>query len=242
MSLPAPHQGQQDSKSGRSHSPGQATKTSEVPGLRALLAGLDIAGAVITTDAAHCCPETAEAITGAAGHYVLTVKNNQPSLRARLKFIPWQHVPAASTSMNTGHGRRERRTLKATAITSGIGFPGAEQVLRVTRTRTDRASGKRSTETVYAVTSLTTLDATPDQIAEWLRGHWGIENRAHWIRDVTYEEDRCRARTGDAPQVLATLRNTAISLARLAGHTNIAAALRYYGHDFNRPFELLLTC
>ncbi|MBF6357691.1 transposase [Nocardia higoensis] len=58
------------------------------------------------------------------------------------------------------------------------GFPGAEQVLRITRTRTDRRSGKRSTETVYAVTSLSALDATAEQIAGWLRGHWGIENRA----------------------------------------------------------------
>ncbi|MFD4433840.1 ISAs1 family transposase [Nocardia sp. NPDC058497] len=150
--------------------------------------------------------------------------------------------PRRGVTIDIGHGRRERRTLKTTAINAGIGFPGAEQVLRITRTRTDRATGKRSTEAVYAVTGLTATDATGEQIATWLRGHWGIENRVHWIRDVTYDEDRCRARTGHAPQILATLRNTAISLARLAGHTNIAAALRHYAHDFTRPFELLLTC
>ncbi|WP_218000607.1 ISAs1 family transposase [Nocardia higoensis] len=219
-----------------------AAKTSEVPGLRALLATLDIVGAVITADAAHCCRETAEAITERGGHYILTVKNNQPTLRKQLKSLPWSHVPVATSSVGSDHGRRERRTLKAAAVGAGIGFAGAEQVLRVTRTRTDRATGKRSTETVYAVTSLTATDATPEQIAGWLRGHWGIENRAHWIRDVTYDEDRCRARTGSAPQVLATLRNTAISLARLAGHSNIAAAQRHYANNFNRPFELLLTC
>ncbi|WP_054813811.1 ISAs1 family transposase [Nocardia arizonensis] len=75
-----------------------------------------------------------------------------------------------------------------------------------------------------------------------MRGHWAIENRTHWVRDATFDEDRSQIRTGDAPQVMATLPNTAISLLRLAGHTNIAAALRHHAHDFNRPIELLLTC
>lgn len=69
-----------------------------------------------------------------------------------------------------------------------------------------------------------------------------IENRLHWVRDVDYDEDRSQVRTGSGPQVMATLRNTAIGLLRLAGHTNIAAALRHHIRDFNRPVELLLTC
>ena len=160
----------------------------------------------------------------------------------RLKTLPWKHVPVADISVGSGHGRRERRTLKATAIDAGIGFPGAEQVLRMSRTRTDRKTGKRGTEIVYAITTLTATDASATVIATWLQGHWGIENRAHLVRDVTFDEDRCRARTGHAPQVLATLRNTAISVVRLVGNTNIAAALRHYAHDFSRPFELLMTC
>ncbi|WP_280491294.1 MULTISPECIES: ISAs1 family transposase [Nocardia] len=133
--------------------------------------------------------------------------------------------------------------MKIAAIGDGIGFPGAEQVLRLhrTRTRTHR-SGKHTRETDYAVTSLTALDATAEQIAGWLQGHWLIENQLHWVRDVTYDEDRCRIRTGSGPQVMATLRNTAISLPRLAGHTNIVAATRHYARDINRPAELLPTC
>jgi predicted transposase YbfD/YdcC len=115
-------------------------------------------------------------------------------------------------------------------------------VLRLTRTRTNRKTGKRTRETVYAITSLTAADAGPDQIAAWLRGHWSIENRLHWVRDVTYDEDRSQIRTGHAPQVMASLRNTAISLLRLAGHTNIAAGCRHHARDFHRPVELLLTC
>jgi hypothetical protein len=69
-----------------------------------------------------------------------------------------------------------------------------------------------------------------------------IENRLHWVRDVDYDEDRSQVRTGCGPQVMATLRNTAIGLLRLAGRRSIAAALRHHIRDFNRPVELLLTC
>jgi predicted transposase YbfD/YdcC len=144
------------------------------------------------------------------------------------------------------HGRAERRTLQATEIAAGIGFPGAVQVLRITRTRTvisrHRRTRKQTRETVYVVTSLSVTDADHQQIAQWLRGHWLIENAVHYVRDVTFAEDRSQIRTGAAPQVMATLRNTAISLLRLAGHTNIAAALRHHARDYNRPIELLLAC
>lgn len=75
-----------------------------------------------------------------------------------------------------------------------------------------------------------------------MRGHWSIENKLHWVRDVDYDEDRCQIRVGAGPQVMATLRNTAISLLRLDGHTSIAAAHRHHARDYHRPIELLLTC
>ena len=68
-------------------------------------------------------------------------------------------------------------------------------------------------------------------LAAWIQGHWSIENRLHWVRDVVYDEDRSQIRTGHAPRVMATLRSTAIGLHRLTGATNIAAALRHHaGH------------
>jgi len=88
----------------------------------------------------------------------------------------------------------------------------------------------------------TIADAGPEQIAAWLRGHWTIENWLHWVRDVDYDEDRSQIHTRSGPQAMATLRNTAIGILRLAGHTNIAAALRHHTRDFNRPVELLLSC
>jgi predicted transposase YbfD/YdcC len=111
-------------------------------------------------------------------------------------------------------GIRRKRTLK---VATGIGFPHAAQAAQITR-RTRPINGKKwRTETVYVITSLTALQAQPHQIAGWLRGHWAIENSLHWIRDVTYGEDHSQIRTGHGPHVMATLRNLAINLHRLAG-------------------------
>lgn len=217
-------------------------KTNEIPMLTKLLDTIpDIAGAVITADALHCQRDTAEYITGRGAHYILTVKDNQPTLRKKLKSLPWKQIPVLDRKTEHGHGRTTTRTLKAAEIAEGIGFPGAVQVLQLTRTATDDKTGKKHTEVVYAVTSLSVADAKPAQIAAWLRGHWAIENRLHWVRDVTYSEDHSQIRTEGGPQVMATLRNTGISILRLTGHTNIASANRYHARDHHRPVKLLLN-
>lgn len=217
-------------------------KTNEIPMLTKLLDTIpDIAAAVITADALHCQRDTAEYITGRGAHYILTVKDNQPTLRKKLKSLPWKQIPVLDRKTEHGHGRTTTRTLKAAEIAEGIGFPGAVQVLQLTRTATDDKTGKKHTEVVYAVTSLSVTDAKPAQIAAWLRGHWAIENRLHWVRDVTYSEDHSQIRTEGGPQVMATLRNTGISILRLTGHTNIASANRYHARDHHRPVKLLLN-
>lgn len=217
-------------------------KTNEIPMLTKLLDTIpDIAAAVITADALHCQRDTAEYITGRGAHYILTVKDNQPTLRKKLKSLPWKQIPVLDRKTEHGHGRTTTRTLKAAEIAEGIGFPGAVQVLQLTRTATDDKTGKKHTEVVYAVTSLSVADAKPAQIAAWLRGHWAIENRLHWVRDVTYSEDHSQIRTEGGPQVMATLRNTGISILRLTGHTNIASANRYHARDHHRPVKLLLN-
>lgn len=99
-----------------------------------------------------------------------------------------------------------------------------------------RASNRKwRTVTVYAITSLTAFQADPALLAGWIRGHWGIENRLHRVRDVSFDEDRSQVRTAAGPQVMAALRNLAITALRLAGITNIAAALRHHARDTLRP-------
>lgn len=74
-----------------------------------------------------------------------------------------------------------------------------------------------------------------------MRGHWGVENRLHWVRDVTFDEDRSQIRIASAPRVMATIRNLAISIHRLAGATNIAQATRQAAWDPPATCTMLLT-
>jgi predicted transposase YbfD/YdcC len=116
--------------------------------------------------------------------------------------------------------------LKATEIAAGIRFPHTVQVLQLTRITRRPRGARLHTEVVYALTSLSAHDAHPNQIAAWLQGHWGIENKLHCICDVTFDEDRSQNRTAGGPQAMATLRNLAISLLRLNAEPNIASARR----------------
>jgi len=215
-------------------------KSNEIPALRELLAGFDpadLAGAVVTADAMHTQHDTAKAVADAGACYVFTVKGNQPGLHRRLKALPWADVPAHSTTQR-GHGRQTTRTIKAVAAPAWTGFPAAAQVAQLRRTTT--RAGKKTVEVVYLVTSADHLDAPPATLAAWVQGHWGIE-ALHWTRDVTYDEDRSRVRTGQAPHVMATLRNTAITILRLAGWTNIAQANRHHAYHPSESITCLLT-
>jgi predicted transposase YbfD/YdcC len=191
---------------------------------------------VITIDAMHTQRDTARAILARQADYVMTVKGNVPTLYRQLRKLPWAAVPAVS-SVTTDHGRRARRTIKAALAPAWVEFAGAAQVAQVRRTVTRK--GKKTVEVVYLITS--DCDAGPATLAAWVRSHWHIENKLHWVRDVTYQEDKSLVRTGNAPRVMATLRSLAISLLRLDGHDNIAAANRHHARDPQRTLKLLQT-
>jgi predicted transposase YbfD/YdcC len=212
-------------------------KSNEIPAVRDLLkAFTSVAGAVITIDAMHTQSDTAQVITGRDADYVMTVKGNMPTLYRQLKKLPWARIPAVS-AVTTGHGRRARRTVKVALAPSWVEFAGAAQVAQLRRTVTRK--DKKTVEVVYLITSDRMAD--PATLAAWVRGHWEIENKLHWIRDVTYQEDKSLIRTGNAPRVMASLRSLAISLLRLDGHPNIAAANRHHARDPQRTLKLLQT-
>lgn len=219
-------------------------KSNEIPALRDLLDVLDVTGAVVTVDALHTQHESAAKIRAAGGYYVFTVKANQKHLYSQLKALPWKDVPSRTTR-DTGHGRKETRTIKAADVPAWIELEGATQVAQLRRTTWRKKSKgsprRKSVEVVYLITSADHRTAPPLTLAAWVRQHWGIENKLHHVRDVTYDEDRSQIRTGHAPQVMATLRNTAISLLHAAGHDNIAAANRHMLRDETRPLKLLQT-
>ena len=190
----------------------------------------DLPGSVITADALHCQDSHANWIVAAGAHFVLTVKGTRPRLRRALAGQPWGPVPG-QRSTERGHGRAETRSIKVISTDGQPGlqalFPHAAQIAKITRSR-KRTGRKRSIETVYIVTSLNHRQATPTQLAAYVRGQWSIENGLHWVRDVTQREDASQVRTGHAPQNLAALRNLVINLFRLDGRANIAAAHRHY--------------
>ena len=224
-------------------------KSNEIPALRDLLAPLDLGGVLITADAMHTQRGTAEWIRSRGAHYLLTVKDNRPGLKRELGALPWKDVPAVS-SVDTGHGRRVRRTVQAVEAPAWIDFPGAAQVVRIRRTTTTAKRGstggngrakKKTTEVVHLICSLPMDQARPEAVASWARGHWAMENRLHWVRDVVTGEDRHQLRTGNGPQIMAALRNLAISLIRLAHgpRAPIAATTRAMARRPRRAIDLI---
>jgi predicted transposase YbfD/YdcC len=223
-------------------------KTNEVPGFAPLLRDLDeyypLAGHVITADAGHTVKAHARVICEELlAHYAFTVKLNTPALWDELDALDWASVPVQHATEEKGHGRRERRTIQVMDAPAHVTrrFPHARQVALIERyvIRTVRVrKGKRwahkqvkSAIAVFIITSLSAREAAPAHIAGYVRGHWTIENKVHWVRDVTFREDASRVRTGPKPRIMATLRNLAIGLIRQAGYTKIAATIRRIKHD-----------
>jgi predicted transposase YbfD/YdcC len=214
-------------------------KTNEITGFRPLLAGLDLAGVVVTADALHTQRDHADfLVAGKHAHYLFIVKANQPDLLDGCARLAWHNVPVLDRTRDRGHGRVELRTLKAVTV-AGFGFPHAAQIIQVTRKVRDLHTRRWRTVTVYAVTSLSHQQAGPARLADLLRGHWAIENGLHWIRDVTFGEDASQIRTGTGPQVMACLRNLVIGALSRAGPVTTAAALRHHSRDPSRPLATL---
>lgn len=132
--------------------------------------------------------------------------------------------------MDKGHGRRERRSIEVSDILKGYSrWPGLERVCRIERVRI--IGDDETCEVVYAVTSLAREEADAKELLKLSRDHWGIENRLHCVRDVTFDEDRCRVRSGSAPQVFAAIRNAIITVLRRLGFTNMQAGIEHFAEE-----------
>ena len=159
-------------------------------------------------------------------------------MRGFKKYFPQKgnyfEIVAAKT-VEKSHGRLETRELKSTMVLNGfLQWPSVQQIFHIRRERT--IGSKHSTEDVYGITSLSPKDADAVHLLEISRAHWGIENRLHHVRDTTFNEDRSRVRIKAKAQALAAIRNTAITLIRRAGFSNIAEGTDVYAE--NRPRAL----
>ena len=188
----------------------------------------DLDGTLVTADALHCQRDHVQFLADRGGHYLFTVKANQPLLRRELARLPWGSAPG-QRRYSRGHGRTESRSIKVIDLDGTHAqalFPRAARAIKVVRRRRGTTKDRSSVEIVYAVTSLDFRAADPGLLSTWIQGHWAVENTVHYVRDVTQGEDHSTIRTGHGPQVMAALRNTANNIARLRGQTNMAQAQR----------------
>ena len=128
--------------------------------------------------------------------------------------------------------------MTSTVLNEYLDWPGVQQVCQITRT-VQKTNEAPTTEVACAISSVPRTQANAEKILKWWRGHWGIENRVHWVRDVTFQEDASKIRAGSAPQILAAVRNAAISFLRSQNVTNIAEAIREHAVKVGTLFARL---
>ncbi len=222
-------------------------RQTEVTACQDLLRGRDLTGTVSTMDAGLTHRELARQIRKQGGHYLMVVKQNHPLMREEVAlFFRESRLPAdaherydRTTHVTKGHGRLEVRTLEClTGWCVDWQWPDVAQVVRRTCERIVCKTGKRTVEVSYGITSLTADDGGAAELERLWRAHWTIENRKHYVRDVTLGEDRTQIHTGYAPQVLAALRNALIDVWRAQGWCNMADATRACAAS---PYQAL-TC
>ena len=202
-----------------------------------LLSQLELKGKVVTGDALYCQQESSLRVLEQGEDYFWVLKDNQPGVKEAVSLLfaelPWGESLAGASREGRYGDRWERRRLWASAVLNGyLDWPGLGQVCCMER----RRKGRETVERVYAITSLPPERADAERLLGIWRGHWGIENRLHWVRDVVFGEEQSQVRKESAPQLLAALRNLVIGMLRLCGVKNIAAALRQYSW---KPWETL---
>lgn len=209
-----------------------ADKTNEIPILPQMLENLVLQGSVLTMDALNTQRQTAQAILTQGADYLMIVKDNQPQLLEQIQTVfeqPAVAPVAVAEEFDSGHGRIESRRLSASCILRNYcDWPGTQQVFKLERMAIHKNTGLYRQETVYGITSLSPQRASATTLLHLSRGQWLIENQSHYVRDVTFDEDRSQVRTGNIPQIMAALRNIAIGLIHCAGESSIAAACRRF--------------
>ena len=232
-------------------------KSNEITAIGDLIAMLEVNGCVVTVDALNTQTHVAQAIVDRGGDYVMALKRNQPSLHqdAVLMLAEAQEAPPSEkfviddhVTEETGHGRLERRhytTLKIDRRTwrfTADRWPGLKAIGRVVRERTDKTTGRTTTQTVHYLMSKP-MDIR--RFADAVRGHWGIENSMHWVLDVSFNEDRCRCRKDHSDANFALMRRLAMNLLRAnRDRTKLSMKAQRLRIGWDTPFldQLLEHC
>jgi predicted transposase YbfD/YdcC len=222
-----------------------ADKTNEIPVAQAMLPLIVEPGRIYTADALHTQVKWMQVVQECQAFTVLTVKENQPTLLQDLQtyFADPCACCTQDETWDRHRGRVEHRTIRVSCEMNAYlhaTWPHIRQIAQLTRVVTSKKG--TTTEIAYLITNLSAEHASPQRLLRIVRGHWSIENGSHYVRDVTFAEDRSRLRSGDAPQILATLRNLAITLIHRTGTSQIAATRRAFSHDPAQALNLLFRC
>jgi len=230
------------------------SKANEIVAAPKLLDYLDLTGCVVTGDAMFTQRDLCIQIVHAGGDYILPVKANQKTVQHAIAeaFVPAQVAKghqaigleeAFASSTIIGHGRIESRYLTVTSdLNDYLDFPHVQQVFRLQRIIQHQATGQLSYQVSFGITSLSRECCSPEKLLDLVRSHWHIENRLHYVRDVTFHEDACQIRHTKRQRLLATLNNLVIGLIRRCDQFDyIPEARRYFDANYDEAFQLCLT-
>lgn len=231
-----------------------ASKANEIVAAPKLLNYLDLTGAVVTGDAMFTQRDLCIQIVEAGGHFVFPVKTNQKTLHQAIAdaFMPasvakgHQAIPLDEAFVGetcVGHGRIETRYLTITSdLNEYLDFPNIQQVFRLQRVVQHQATGQITYQVIFGITSLTQAQCSPEKLLDFVRTHWHIENRLHYVRDVTFHEDACRIRHSKRQRLLATLNNLVIGLIRQCDQFDyVPEARRYFDANYDEAFQLFFS-
>ena len=238
-------------------------KTNEIPVSTELLKNLDVVGKVMTTDALLTQKNFCKDVIEHQAAYALPVKENHKQMYEEIRqlFEPLSETDAPEVekrrfeNLHTQEGAHldthtdvqkaracitTRTVTASTLLTDYINWPGLAQVYRYQTHRENMKTSEVSGHTQYCITSLSPEAASAKDLLKLQRGHWTIENKVHWVRDTALREDASQARTGNLPQVMAALRNTAMAVLRFNAYTKIAETLRLFASDTKLAVNLIL--
>lgn len=233
-------------------------KSNEITAIPELLRLLDLRGATVTIDAMGCQTQIAQTIVDGDGHYLLAVKENQPTLYQdiattfteadddQMRTVDEQQRPKVEVfeDIDKGHGRVEKRTVKLCRdqswLTSATRWPALAFVVQVIRERTVLATQKTSTEAAYYIGS--DVDASASQVAQKIRRHWSIETELHWVLDMAFREDEARHRAKNTAQNMTTLRHFSLNIVKQDSKRKLGVAnsRKRAGFDRNYLLQLLM--
>ena len=216
----------------------------EIAGVYDLLEQVCVKGRVVTLDALHTTKKTARTIVEKhEADFMFTVKGNSPAAYKCLNSLDWERDSAGrfTESADKGHGRIEQRSIEVmNAYFRMTDYPHVKQVFRVKRWTKNVKTGAVSTEHAYGITSVDDKRGTPEQLLCWNRGHWAVETKNHYIRDVTFGEDGCRSHTRCAPANNAVCANIALAIIFGRGFRTAPEATRHFVLNRKDAFDALL--